>query len=185
MRSAEIRFSGIRSGRKFPSTSRNLSLAPDFGADCGPSSQPSAFLREPSKGTKASPTCQAGKPGTNLIPDPALRRAGFARAAQISKNNPAKCPRSPRGVRAEVSTSGVLQWLVLSRESLQGLEGTLSSHLAQRTSFPLPSNRNASRGRPLLFLRFRARATGRLHCLTFNLIRVAQGPSRCKHSACR
>jgi hypothetical protein len=70
------------------------------------------------------------------------------RAAHISKSNRQKSPRLPKPTRGSLGFR-VLQWLVLSRESLQGLRGVLQPHLTQRTSsithrFPLPSVLNSN-----------------------------------------
>ncbi len=186
MRLAEIRFS-----KEFDPVETLLqhpaSLAqPGFRRQTRSSGRCPAFLREPSKGTKAPPVCQGGKPGRNLIltplpngcPRPSFFPAGCpgslafgdpgdrsgsdaptSRSANI-KEQPANCPRLPQPTRGSLSFR-VLQWLVLSRDSLEGLRGVLPTSPEPANEFhygslPTSLNSQLERGRPFNFLRFRA-----------------------------
>ena len=121
------------------------------------SSRHPAFLREPSKGTKAPTLCQ----GRNLIPfcpgdDSGRDREPDQRVKEPKgKNGRSKSPRAAqrkyqrttgqkiaRAAEARRSMgSWVLQWLVLSRDSLQGLRaGKAQKNKPQTPISPDPTN---------------------------------------------
>ena len=94
--------------------------------------------------------------------------------------------------------SRVMQWLVLSRDYLQGFQRctACARRKTLRTSFPLPSDSRSLQvpdlgsGRPFIIHAFRARPPGG-STATSNFIRVAQATGRCKlygsslRSACK
>jgi hypothetical protein len=157
-----------------------LLLRPDLRRRARSSGRRSAFLRELSKGTKASPVCQAGKHGIELdsfsplLPGQAIqfessgrnRKATASRAvraAQSIKEQPATCPHSPQRTRRSLSFR-VLQWDLFSRGiALRGSGAAIHDlkrlpHPSQRTSFP---SHPIHRSRPDLTLQ----GHGKLHCL--------------------
>jgi hypothetical protein len=83
--------------------------------------------------------------------------------------------------------SRVMQWLVLSRDYLQGFQRctACARRKTLRTSFPLPSDSRSLKvpdlgsGRPFIIHAFRARPPGG-STATSNFIRVAQACQRCK-----
>jgi hypothetical protein len=90
------------------------------------------------------------------------------RAAQTSQTTTSKMPEP---IKLAGLSSRVLQWLVLSRDSLQGSRGLTSTlpeqpHLTQRTASHFP-------------LRAGHTPTGKLHCLSCNFSRVAQATPYC------
>jgi hypothetical protein len=184
MRLAEIRLFGIRPGRDFASASRVSLARPGFRRRFRPSSRPSAFLRELSKGTKASPTCQ----GRNLIPvsslsnsreRPQMHQLAQRKISKIDRQNARA--RSQRNAQKRIA-SGSCNGLFSLGNPYRGLRGVLVNSPSPTNRLPTSLNPYVDRGRPLIPRAFAPRATGRLHCHTYSFIRVTQTPARCKPS---
>ena len=103
-----------------------------------------------------------------------------------SKSDQQKSLESASANSREIN-SRVMQWLVLSRDYLQGFQRctACARRKTLRTSFPLPSDSRSLQvpdlgsGRPFIIHAFRARPPGG-STATSNFIRVAQATRRCK-----